>query len=188
MQLVTQVSPGVKMRVEFSGMTQHNVTTGWERSVRCVPSKSTTHTLASHGRWEWQDEHNGWNPYIPAVQRLLEACQLCGVGEWEMEAAGRRYKVEIGRGKAGLDGCGQQTNLDTGVQRRVRYSEGALVQTTKKAGKAYEEGRGYVGIYRLVDSPESLGIGKTRGQSTSCYNGSAQNIMVYLSAYKILCD
>lgn len=130
----------MKVQVEFSGMTQCNVSSGWERSVRCVPSKATP-TLASQGRWEWQDEHGGWNPYAPAVQRLLGACQLCGVGLWEIEAAGRPYKVELGRGK---DGCGQQTNLDTGVQRRVRYSEGAHVQAINKDGEARKMVRWYV--------------------------------------------
>lgn len=124
-------------------MTQRNVSTGWERSVRCVadtpsitPASPDTPSLtpaSPGGKWAWQDEHGGWNPYTPAVQRLLGACQLCGVGQWEVEAAGRCYKVEIGRGTAGL---GQQTNMDTGVQRAVRYSEGDRVGAAKEEGKA----------------------------------------------------
>ena len=74
---------------------------------------------APSGQWEWQDEHGKWSAYSPAVQRLLGACQTCGVSEWKIEAMGRQYKVEIGAGPSGLS---VQTNVETGVQRKVRHS------------------------------------------------------------------
>lgn len=117
----------MKVKVEFSRMIQCNTTTGWQRDVRCVPWKPSL-ASASAGQWEWQDENGGWNCYAPAVQRLLEACQLCGVDQWEIEAAGRRYKVDIGSGSR------EQTNVDTGVQRAVRYNKGTLVEPAKEEG------------------------------------------------------
>ncbi len=68
------------------------------------------------GQWEWQDEGGGWHPYAPAVQRLLGACQACGVDQWEVQAAGRCYQVQLGV----KSGPAQQTNVETGVHRPVR--------------------------------------------------------------------
>ena len=106
------------LKVEFRRMTQTNTATGWQRDVRCVPSPSGGHTPSStpQGQWEWQDEHGGWNPYSPSVQRLLDACRECGVKKCEFEAVGRRYTVEEGK----------QTNVETGVQRSVRCSTGGI--------------------------------------------------------------
>ena len=106
-----QVATSVKLKVRFGSMTQINVATGWQRNVRCVPSRGSR---AEKGRWEWQDEHGKWNVYSPAVQRLLRACELCGMEEVEIEAQGRKYKVNIENKK--------QVNGDTGVERKIRHS------------------------------------------------------------------
>lgn len=45
-----QVTPSVKMNVRFSNMTQMNVTTGWQRSVRCLHKGAV-----SRGMWEFQE-------------------------------------------------------------------------------------------------------------------------------------
>ena len=126
-------------------MIQCNVSTGWQRDVRCAPWKPSL-VPASAGQWEWQDENDGWNPYPPGVQRLLEACQLCGVDQWEIEAAGRQYKVDIGSGSEG------QTNIETGVQRAVRYNQGTLVKAVKEEGNV---GRilKWVGLMYMADYP-----------------------------------
>lgn len=109
-----QVAPSVTLKVEFSRMTQANTATGWQRDVRCVPASSGNHTPNStpQGQWEWQDEHGKWNSYSPAVQRLLWACERCGAKKCGFEAMGRRYTVEAGK----------QTNVETGVQRPVRFN------------------------------------------------------------------
>lgn len=114
-----QVSPSVKLQVNFCSMTQANTSTGWKRDVRC--GLAGAGHAPSSGSWEWQDEHGQWNTYAPAVQRLLGACRSCDVEEWQLEMVGRRYKVEVG---AGPGGRSLQTNLDTGVERKVRFSEG----------------------------------------------------------------
>ena len=113
---VLQVAPSVTLKVEFRKMTQTNTTTGWQRDVRCIPTPSGDHTPSPtpQGQFEWQDEHGRWNSYSPAVQRLLEACRGCGVKKCEFEAMGRCYTVEGGK----------QTNMETGVQRAVRYQQG----------------------------------------------------------------
>lgn len=105
----------MKLKVKFSDMTQANVSTGWQRRVQCVSASNSSPSGAdsTSRQWEWQDEHGVWTAYSPAVQRLLEACELCGVGDWQIEVVGRRYKVEVGQGML-------QTNLDTNVQRKVR--------------------------------------------------------------------
>lgn len=103
-----QVGPTVKLNVRYTSMTQMNVGTGWQRDVRCRSSE--------HGEWEWQDEHGTWKPYSPSVQRLLVACAQCGVGERLLEAAGRRYKVDLVLRK--------QTNLETNVARKIRVNSG----------------------------------------------------------------
>ena len=99
-----QVTPTVKLNVRFSSMTQMNVNTGWQRDVCCRSS--------GRGQWEWEDERGKWNAYSPTVQRLLVSCAECGVTEREIEAAGRKYKVDL-TGK-------KQVNIETGVERKVR--------------------------------------------------------------------
>ncbi len=106
--VILQVAPTVKLNVRFNSMTQMNVRTGWQRDVRCLSNE--------RAEWEWQDEHGKWNKYSPSVQRLLVACQECGVVERKLEAAGRRYKVDLVLKK--------QTNLETRVMRKVRVSGG----------------------------------------------------------------
>lgn len=107
---VFQVAPSVKLKVRFTTMTQMNVSTGWQRNIRCVPSRGSRE---EKGKWEWQDEHGKWNAYPPAVQRLLRGCGLCGVEGVEMEIHGRKYKVDIENKK--------QVNTDTGVERKIRH-------------------------------------------------------------------
>ena len=106
-----QVSTSVKLKVRFGTMTQMNVATGWQRNVRCVPSRGSRE---EKGRWEWQDEHGKWNAYAPPIQRLLRACELCGVEETEIEAQGRNYKVDLDNKK--------QINVDTRVEREIRHT------------------------------------------------------------------
>lgn len=113
-----QVTPTVKLNVRFSSMTQMNVNTGWQRDVRCRNS--------GRGQWEWEDEHGKWNTYSPIVQRLLVSCVECGVTEREIEAAGRKYKVDL-TGK-------KQVNIETGVERKVRCtgeSSGEYLHSSK---------------------------------------------------------
>ena len=106
-----QVAPNVKLKVRFGAMTQMNVATGWQRNVRCVPSRGSQE---EKGKWEWQDEDGKWNTYASAVQRLLRGCELCGVEETEIEAHGRKYKVNLMNK--------QQVNVDSGAERRVRHT------------------------------------------------------------------
>ena len=108
-----QVATNVKLKIRFATMTQMNVSTGWQRNVRCVPSRGSRE---EKGKWEWQDEHGSWNAYPPPVQRLLRACELCGVEGAEIEAHGRKYKVDIENKK--------QVNLDTDVERIIRHTSG----------------------------------------------------------------
>ena len=113
-----QVASGVKMKVRFSSMTQMNVRTGWQRNVRCVLASGSG---GSAGVWEWQDENEKWNTYSPTIQRLLEACDLCGVEKREFEAAGRNYRINLSNKK--------QVNVDTSVERKVRCDgKGAEVE------------------------------------------------------------
>ena len=126
-----QVAAGVKVRVEFAGMVQSNVSTGWQRAVRCVAP--CTRSEEEEGKWEWQNEHGQWNTYATDVQRLLKACVLNSVDQCQMEASGRHYKVEFNTSKASDEGrSGQQTNMDTGVQRAVRYI--VMKTATQKPG------------------------------------------------------
>lgn len=106
--VVIQVTPAVKINVRFSTMTQMNVATGWQRNIRCSTPRGD-----GCGKWEWQDENGKWNAYSPTIQRLLVACELCGCDEQEIEAAGRKYRVELVSKK--------QVNLETGVERKVRH-------------------------------------------------------------------
>ena len=99
------------MKVRFGVMTQMNVSTGWQRNVRCVPSRGSRE---EKGKWEWQDEHGSWNAYADPVQRLLRACELCGAEGTEIEAHGRKYKIDVENKK--------QVNLDTSVERKVRHT------------------------------------------------------------------
>ncbi len=103
-----QVTPTVQLNVRFNSMTQMNVASGWQRDVRCRSTDCK--------QWEWQDKDGKWKPYSPGLQRLLVACVECGVDERELEAAGRRYKVDLVLRK--------QTNLETSVVRKFRVSGG----------------------------------------------------------------
>ena len=109
--ITLQVATSVKLKVRFGTMTQTNISTGWQRNVRCVPSSGSRE---EKGKWEWQDEHRKWSAYAPSVQRLLRGCELCGVEEVEIEAHGRKYKVDLKNKK--------QVNVDTGVERKVRHT------------------------------------------------------------------
>ena len=113
----------MKLEVDFGSMTQKNMMTGWKRNIRCVPSKP--HPLPSASQWEWQDEHGSWNPYSSEVQRLLRACRLCSVEQWEIEASGRCYRVEMGAGSGEM----VQVNVETGVKREVRCTATAAPAT-----------------------------------------------------------
>lgn len=118
-------------------MTQTNMTTNWQRNVRCTSNTDTTNATDSTditnnttdttnttniadtsggGKWEWKDEHGKWTLYPPGVCRLLDACRICGVEEWEITAGGRMYRVELGEGSQGWG----QVNVATGVRREVR--------------------------------------------------------------------
>ena len=106
-----QVATNVKLKVRFGAMAQMNMATGWQRNVRCVPSRGSRE---KKGKWEWQDEHGKWSSYAPSVQRLLRACELCGTEETEIEAHGRKYKVDLANKK--------QVNVETRVERKVRHT------------------------------------------------------------------
>ena len=109
--VIIQVATSVKLKVRFGSMTQVNVATGWQRNVRCVPSRGSREDKK---KWEWQDEHGKWNAYSPAVQRLLRACELCGTELVEIEAQGRKYSVDLENKK--------QVNSETGVERTIRHT------------------------------------------------------------------
>ena len=109
--ITVQVATNVKLKVRFGMMTQMNVSTGWQRNVRCVPSRGSRE---EKGKWEWQDEHGKWNAYAPPIQRLLRGCELCGVEETEVETHGRKYMVDLENKK--------QVNVDTGVERKIRHT------------------------------------------------------------------
>lgn len=109
--VTVQVAPGVQMKVRFGTMSQMNVTTGWQRNVRCVPASRGSRE--EKGKWEWEDEHGKWNVYPPAIQRLLRGCELCGMEVTEIECRGRNYNVDIENKK--------QINVDTGVERNIRH-------------------------------------------------------------------
>lgn len=102
--VILQVTPSVSMSVRFSIMSQTNTSTGWQRNVRCAASQAS--------QWEWQDEHESWSAYPPAIQQLLAACELCGCHRQEIEVAGRKYCVDLLKNN--------QVNLETGVERKVR--------------------------------------------------------------------
>ena len=104
-----KVSSSIQMKVRFSAMTQMNVSTGWQRDIRCSPTGATK---GKGGIWEWQDENGTWNGYSSPTQRLLEACRLCGADKTSIEVAGRQYTVDL---KAM-----QQVNEETGVTRNVQ--------------------------------------------------------------------
>ena len=114
-EVTLKLSSGVQLKLRFSTMTQMNVSTGWQRDIRCLDTTGTS----GEGVWEWKDENGVWNGYSSQTQRLLEACQLCGVGKTSVEAAGRQYDIDL---KAMT-----QVNEESGVERPVqRASRSAL--------------------------------------------------------------
>ena len=112
-------------------MSQVNLSTGKERNIRCVPWPSSL-----SDQWEWQDEHRKWNLYPPVIQRLLGACHLCGVDQWEVEALGKKYNVEL-ENKV-------QINVETGVKRKVRC--------VANGSRANKEGGVFMSIIRHLCS------------------------------------
>ena len=107
-----KVSSSIKMKVRFSAMTQMNISTGWQRDVRCSPTGATK---GREGVWEWQDENGTWNGYSSPTQRLLEACHLCGVEKTSIEVAGTPYTMDL---KAM-----QQVNEESGATRKVQRAD-----------------------------------------------------------------
>lgn len=118
-----QVAPSVKMKIRFESMSQENVATGWQRSICCV-STSSSSPSNSEAVWEWENEKGTWMAYSPKVQRLLTACQLCGVDSAKVEGTGRRrYTVDL---KA-MKQRGQRGGQEMEVRRRHAAGEWVLV-------------------------------------------------------------
>ena len=69
-----QVAPGTTVRVSFASMVQHNTSTGWQRSVRCV---STASGYEYSDMWQWHDPGKvSWQLFDAGTGRLLEACSV----------------------------------------------------------------------------------------------------------------
>ena len=59
---ILNVAAGVNVKIRFDNMTQTNVETGWQRSIRCLPSDTTSYT---HSVWEWEEgEEDMWKRYF----------------------------------------------------------------------------------------------------------------------------
>ena len=108
-----QVAPSVKMRVRFDAMTQMNVSTGWQRNVRCLPPSGSLTT----GVWEFHDvSRDHWTAYSPSTQRHLEACLHCGSENTRVETtSGQWFKVDVKARK--------QVSEETGESSKVRRSD-----------------------------------------------------------------
>ena len=111
-EVTLQITPAVKMKIRFTAMTQMNVSTGWQRNLRCLPQKATT------GFWEFQENPTDpWTAYSAPTQRQLDAYYLCGVGNVaRVEAlAGKWFKLDVGSMK--------QVSEETGKEWAVRRSD-----------------------------------------------------------------
>lgn len=51
-EAIVGVAPGVKMKARFDTMTQANVSTGWQRDLRCIEGNASYVPSV----WEWLDE------------------------------------------------------------------------------------------------------------------------------------
>ena len=91
-ELTLRVTPGVKMRVRFSLMTQSNVSTGWQRNVRCVVVSPTHH---EQGVWERQDNDGAWLGFSESTSRQLQAAQTCAVEEVMVSVGGKKCSVDL---------------------------------------------------------------------------------------------
>ena len=89
-----QVSEHVKLKIDFDSMTQRNVKTGWQRSVRCADSNSSSPKTESV--WEWENESGEWVWFSPGHQRLLDACVACKVATVSVElSSGKQSTVDL---------------------------------------------------------------------------------------------
>ena len=57
--VVVGVAPRVKMRARFNAMTQSNVSTGWQRDLRCVEDTPNYKPPI----WKWE-ESGEWERYV----------------------------------------------------------------------------------------------------------------------------
>lgn len=108
-EVILPVAPGVKMKVRFPSMAQMNVSTGYQRDLRCVPLDDES-TDYKESVWEWEDTGT-WKRYPINTNRQLEAAFMCNVdkvgvsvamkpyttslhsNEMEDEASGRKWKI-----------------------------------------------------------------------------------------------
>lgn len=86
--VVVEVAPRIKMRVRFAVMTQCNVSTGYQREVRCGDATST-------GVWERQQEDGSWTPFNETMSRLLTAARVCGLDEITATEASDKILVNM---------------------------------------------------------------------------------------------
>lgn len=89
-EVVVRVAPGVKMAVRFASMTQTNMSTGWQRDIRCTLDESA----GAIGKWERQLSDGKWAGFGESASRQLTAARLC-----EME----KVIVEVGSKKCTVD-------------------------------------------------------------------------------------
>ena len=109
-----QVSATVKMRVRFDGMSQTNVSTGWQRNVRCIPTSSSDPPGAATV-WEWLSEDGEWVIFSTANQRLLTACKLCSVESISIEMTpGNQNTIDLKAMKYEMGSGGKKLGVRCG--------------------------------------------------------------------------
>ena len=60
-EAVVNVAPGVKMKARFNMMTQSNMSTGWQRDLRCI---SSDHHYSPPAVWEWGGDTDEWKKWV----------------------------------------------------------------------------------------------------------------------------
>ena len=77
--MIFSVAPGVKMKARFETMTQSNMSTGWQRDIRCLGNNSEEPV------WEWGRDNDGWNKWVwhcELINKWVWHCELINKWVW----------------------------------------------------------------------------------------------------------
>ena len=87
------IAAGRKVRVEFAKMCQINMTTGWQRNVRCIPLDPTYQYSQF---WQWQDfDSKSWVLFDSALGRFLEAAMVLKASPVEVAIETNTFEVDV---------------------------------------------------------------------------------------------
>ena len=87
-EVIVKVAPGIKMRVRFAVMTQTNVSTGWQREVRCGRCDPA-------GVWERQLSDGSWTGFNGSACKLLTAARVCGMDKVTVTEGSNTMVVDL---------------------------------------------------------------------------------------------